>query len=111
MKIEVLGAPIIREKNGLAMSSRNEYLPDSKKQIAANLNKELVALKQKLLTSNNIESDIEIAKKNLIKAGFEKVDYIELRNSNDLSANINNKSNIRILAAAYLNNVRLIDNV
>ena len=83
---EVVSCPTIRESDGLAMSSRNLLLSKEERSIAPSLYKEL--------TSGKTITDIKYA---LSQLGF-KVDYIE---------EIKN----RIYAAAYLGNVRLIDNV
>jgi pantoate--beta-alanine ligase len=84
MPIEVIGAPTIRDEYGLALSSRNAYLSDEELVIARQLN---VILRG----DNPTPAD-------LIRAGFDKVDYIETRWN-------------RILAAAWVGKTRLIDNV
>ena len=90
LPIEIIGAPIIRDEYGLALSSRNAYLSEDELNIARQLNKILrIAAK----TQN-----IEEAKNVLLSAGFDKIDYIEQRWG-------------RILAAAWLGKTRLIDNI
>lgn len=111
LDVKIIGAPIIREKNGLAMSSRNQYLSAPQKQIAANLYKQISAVKNTLEAGEDVESAIDNARKSLLKSGFDKVNYIEIRNSDSLSKETRGAQNLRILAAAYLNGVRLLDNV
>jgi pantoate--beta-alanine ligase len=86
MGIEIIGAPIVRDDIGLALSSRNAYLNKYEMLIADTLN---VALKQ--------NTDTALVKRVLEKAGFDKVDYVEQRWG-------------RILAAAWIGKTRLIDN-
>lgn len=90
LPIEIIGAPIIRDEHGLALSSRNAYLSESDLKTARKLNK---ILKTAVKTQN-----IEEAKNALIYAGFDEIDYIEKRWN-------------RILAAAWLGKTRLIDNI
>ena len=84
MGIEVIGAPIVRDKHGLALSSRNAYLSADELEIARKMN---VILRSDRPTS-----------KALLEAGFDKVDYIEERWK-------------RVLAAVWIGKTRLIDNL
>ena len=83
LPIEIIGAPIMRDEHGLALSSRNAYLSPEQLAIARKLNK--------IIGEEN-------AAKKLLKAGFDKVDYVEKRWG-------------RILTAAWIGKTRLIDNV
>ena len=109
--VEVVICPTQREENGLAMSSRNTRLTEDEKNIAAELHRTLQSIKTDLSDSN-----FPVLKKkaiyNLENAGF-KVDYLELAKMNDLSFTEGDDDNepLIILVAAYLNNVRLIDNL
>ena len=100
--VKIIPSPIMRESDGLAMSSRNRYLSDSERKIAANLYK----------TLQNIAKgkDIEAAKTELLAAGFTKIDYIELRDADTLKPT-NKKHNARLRAALFLGKTRLIDNI
>lgn len=84
--IKIISSPIIRESDGLAMSSRNVYLSEEERKIAPKLFETI---------SSNLK--IEEMKEQLLEAGF-KIDYIEQRWG-------------RILAAVHLGSTRLIDNV
>lgn len=99
-EIEIIGAPTVRDENGLALSSRNAYLSESEYKIAIHLNKILRRLAGGDLTDSK-------AKEELLSAGFDKVDYCTARNKETfLPENAN-----RVLAAAWLGKTRLIDNM
>jgi pantoate--beta-alanine ligase len=110
-KIQLIICPIQREKNGLAMSSRNMRLSLNEKKIAAKLNQSLVYIKNNL-TKNNF-SDLKIKTiLDLERAGF-KVDYLQLatRKNLEISTQFKKGEELVILVAAFLNGVRLIDNL
>ena len=109
--IEVVICPILREVSGLAMSSRNQRLNEQEKKLASELYKTLVQIKENINANNFLH-----LKKNeltrLENLGF-KVDYLELTKSNDLEIveHCNNNENYFVLIAAFINTVRLIDNL
>lgn len=104
--IEIIGLETYRHENGLAFSSRNELLSPSSKIKAGLIYKTLQEIK-------NNPNLIEDKKYELLKNGFEKIDYLEIRNSQNLQ--IENPRKItekyRIFIALYLEGVRLIDNI
>jgi pantoate--beta-alanine ligase len=111
MNVRVIICPILREENGLAMSSRNTRLSSAEKEIAAELFRHLRSIKEDLSESNfAVLKQKAIA--HLEKSGF-RVEYLELANKNDLSFTDGKTKNetLILLIAAYLNNVRLIDNL
>ncbi len=111
INIEVIICPILRESNGLAMSSRNMRLNKDEKETAALLFKTLKNIKE------NIHAEKFLSLKNAAIADLEsngfKVDYLELADGKDLSIPSGAVSfkNVILLIAAYINNVRLIDNI
>ena len=109
--INVIICPICREANGLGMSSRNLRLNEEEKNLAAGLYKTLTSIKDNLEKKNFAQLKNKAIIK-LEKKGF-KVDYLELAKSKNLKiVEDNNESkNLIILIAAFLNDVRLIDNV
>jgi pantoate--beta-alanine ligase len=109
--IKIIDAPIIRESDGLAMSSRNAYLSDNERKIAANIFKTLQEVSDKLKQGNEITKTLSWGKSTLSERGFTKVDYLELRDSETLKNISNIKQSARLLVAAYLGNIRLIDNL
>ena len=109
--VEIIGAPLIREQDGLAMSSRNVYLNTEERQLAPNIYKVLQSIAEKLHTSPEaVESACEWGKKELEGLGF-KVDYLELRDAQNLEPMSKLDRKARLFAAAYLGKCRLIDNI
>lgn len=105
---EILGAPIVREPDGLAMSSRNAYLSKEERAIASTLN---VILAQMAQSSEAPEQAEENARRALLEAGFDAVDYACLRDSSNLAPLHAGSRSRRALIAARLGKTRLIDNM
>lgn len=110
-KIRVKVCPTLREKDGLAMSSRNTRLSDADRIKATTISKALRYIKENLRTGDTKKIKDE-AKEMLLQNGF-LIDYIEIANADtlELIENWNAKEKVVVLAAAFLNNVRLIDNM
>lgn len=114
--IEIIGVPIARELNGLAMSSRNQYLSSPQKQTAGALYQQLTHTKEqltlKLLTINTPKFDVYLKSsiEELAAKGF-KVEYFEVRNQSDLSIPKQGDKALILLIAAKLGQTRLIDNL
>lgn len=108
----IVGAPIIRDPDGLAMSSRNAYLTASERKIAPLLYRVLHDTMLQLKgPSVNSDAILLNAKEKLLTYGFSAVDYIALCDANTLNPLINVTAPARLLAAARLDSIRLIDNV
>ncbi len=109
--VDIVGAPIKREDDGLAMSSRNGYLDSSQRQLAPRLYEELNALKQQLVKGEKNYSMLEQrVTERLNRVGF-STDYIAIRRVADLLEPGQEDQELVILAAAFLGSTRLIDNV
>ncbi len=110
MKIEV--APIIREKDGLALSSRNKYLSEQQRQEAPVLQQSLKYAKKEFETGN---SDFKSIKEQMIKQISEhssaKLDYIEFTDAETLSEVHPETKKILVALAVYFGQTRLIDNI
>ena len=109
-KVKIISCKTIRDKNNVALSSRNFLLDKSNLNIAANVYKKLVNIKKNIKNKKNISSFLNLEKKELKNNYKIKIDYLELRNINNLKIS-NIKKNSRLFIAYYLNNVRLIDNL
>ena len=108
---EILGAPIIRESDGLAMSSRNAYLSAFERQVAGQLNLVLKQVHGMLRGGAAIAAAEEAGKRALLEAGFGSVDYVAVRDATSLAALAVLDRPARVLAAATVGKTRLIDNM
>lgn len=109
--VEIIGAPTIRENDGLALSSRNIYLDTKSRSIAPSMYSILNQHASNISNGSDIKKSLEIARKNLQDSGFEKIDYLDLRNSQTLETCGDLKQPSRLFAAAWLGSTRLIDNL
>ena len=112
LPLKIIGAPTMREKDGLALSSRNAYLSVDERKVAPGLYKIVTELADKVGDGADIASSASNARIRLRAAGFTKVDYLEVRDAGTLGAvTAMNSGKLRVLAAAWLGKTRLIDNV
>jgi pantoate--beta-alanine ligase len=109
--INVTICPTLRETDGLAMSSRNMRLNEQDRKKASTIFQSLQLIKEKIV-EGNLSALKEEARSVLEQAGF-KVDYFEIADATDLSVidNWNGKQKLVVIVAAFLNEVRLIDNM
>lgn len=108
--IEVRGIETIRDAAGLALSSRNAYLSPLELILARQLN-QVLAETARLARSGDIVRVLETdAAEQLLTAGF-KVDYVAIRRADDLSVPDKFEEGLRILAAVWCGQTRLIDNM
>lgn len=111
LPIEILGAAIVREPDGLAMSSRNAYLKPEERKAAGKLN---VILRDAIATlrKGTAIADVEAsAAKAITEAGFNSVDYVAVRDAATLAKIETLDRPARILVAAKIGGTRLIDNM
>lgn len=111
--IDIIGAPIIRATDGLALSSRNQYLSESERQTAPILQQELQYLAKQISDNKQpLEVLLTAAHERITSAGF-MIDYLEVKTT-ELTAvddeSINNHQVLVILVAAWLGRARLLDN-
>ena len=111
MNLKVYGVPTTREDDGLAMSSRNNYLTEQNRKLAPTLYKNLLSLKENIeLGRRDFSKMLKSCKLTLNESGF-KVDYIEIRAADTLLQPGHEDTHLVILAAAFLGKTRLIDNL
>ena len=111
MQTKIVGIKTTREKDGLAISSRNQYLTKEERSIAPLLKAELDNISIRLRNGETNYEMVETeSKSNLSRVGFD-VDYIAIRDSHRLCTPDEETKSLRILAAAYLGRTRLIDNI
>jgi pantoate--beta-alanine ligase len=111
--IEVVGVETCREDDGLAMSSRNQYLTTDERQSAPQLRQTLLAAKDSLLSGKPVSVVTDEAQKVLMAAGFEP-DYFNICDANSLQRQngvYESAQSWVILAAAKLGKARLLDNI
>ena len=111
LPVEIVGAPIVREADGLAMSSRNTYLGPRERAIASKLNRALEYVADRIRSGTSIAEAEREGKDALLGAGFDSVDYVAIRDAQTLAPLEHASGNMRILAAAAIGETRLIDNM
>lgn len=111
LPVEVVGCETIREEDGLAMSSRNVRLTPEGRAIAAVLYAAVTVAAEDIRAGQSDRMAIREAAEKLRAAGFERVEYIELRDAETLMPSDDPRRPRRMLAAAWLDGVRLIDNI
>jgi len=110
--IDILGAPTMRDTDGLAMSSRNQYLSDEERQQAAALPLALHTAAQEIRSGADVPAALDRATAQLKIAGFDEPDYLALVDEISLMPlNKSQKLNMRLLVAAKIGKTRLIDNL
>lgn len=111
LPVEIIGAPTVREADGLAMSSRNNRLTPEQRSLAPNISRVLRKLEEQLKSGERgFEALQQQAVVDLEYAGL-KPDYITVCNAATLTPAAQIDKDLVILAAAYLGDIRLIDNV
>ncbi|NOY63714.1 MAG: pantoate--beta-alanine ligase [Gammaproteobacteria bacterium] len=114
--VEIVAIETVREADGLAMSSRNQYLSEEARRQAPALYRTLCQVKEQLLRGNSGESKEwrvleSAAVATLESAGFQPVDYFVIRRSENLAEPCSTDRQLQIVAAGQLDGARLIDNV
>jgi len=108
--VEILGGEIVREKDGLALSSRNAYLSPAERKTAPLLHQTISEVAAALARGEGADAACVAGRFKLEAAGF-RVDYIAVRDPDTLKPLSGPVKHARVLAAAYLGKTRLIDNV
>lgn len=111
LPIDIPGGAIVREADGLAMSSRNAYLSPNERNIAGHLNVVLGDVVQRIRRGEPIASAEASGRDALLGHGFNSVDYIAVRDAETLAPIPNLERPARLLAAARVGTTRLIDNM
>lgn len=109
--VKIVPAPIAREEDGLAMSSRNSYLGDEERPRVAVLNRVLEWIVQQLNSGQKDFVDLEQAAGEMITAEGFRVDYVSIRQAKTLELAAHDDMDLVVLGAMYTDNARLIDNV
>ncbi len=109
--VRVVGSRTVRERDGLAMSSRNVYLSPEERQTAPTIYRAMKETAKRLKAGEDFEAAISVGRELVTQAGF-VVDYFEGRHAETLAPIASVKDGpVRILVAAKLGKTRLIDNI
>ena len=111
--VEIFAHEIVRQANGLAMSSRNQRLSESDQNKAAQIFKILTEIKNEVKNVENFAEILQKKSQNLLQNGFTKIDYLEIRDAKNLHLITRSDAGFRarIFIAVYLSGIRLIDNL
>ncbi|MFN3607187.1 MAG: pantoate--beta-alanine ligase [Cypionkella sp.] len=110
--LEIMGVPIVRDPDGLALSSRNAYLTAHERVAALALPAALQQAADKIRAGNDVEQTLATATADILAAGFSRVDYIALADASTLEElNQFDGRPARLLGAAKIGKTRLIDNL
>jgi len=115
LPIHIVTVPTVREADGLALSSRNRGLTPDQRQIAPRLYETLSALAARFAggpgAAPPAAAELAQAREDLSRAGFDRIDYLDLRDGVTLAALDAATSGARLFVAAELGGIRLIDNI
>ncbi|HWW55982.1 MAG TPA: pantoate--beta-alanine ligase [Sphingopyxis sp.] len=109
--IDILGAPIARDTDGLALSSRNAYLSPEQRAAAAAFPDALKMAAKAITSGADVAETLAGAEASIIEGGFDSIDYVALADAASLERLDIFRSPARLLAAARIGNTRLIDNL
>jgi pantoate--beta-alanine ligase len=111
LRVKVIGVPTMREKDGLALSSRNAYLSLQERATAPLLSRTLTQCAEQIAARQPIATTLAHGRRAITNAGF-AIDYLEARHAETLQPVTSTKDGpIRLLVAAKLGKTRLIDNI
>jgi pantoate--beta-alanine ligase len=109
--LDILGAPIARDADGLALSSRNAYLSEEQRAAAAAFPRALKAAAAAIAGGGDVDEALARAEAAIVAGGFDSVDYVALADANSLERLREFRTPARLLAAARMGKTRLIDNL
>ncbi|HEV7314460.1 pantoate--beta-alanine ligase [Sphingopyxis sp.] len=109
--IDILGAPIARDADGLALSSRNAYLSTDQRAAATAFPRALNAAARAIAGGSDVAGALVKAEAAIVAGGFDSVDYVALADADSLERLGDFRAPARLLAAARIGKTRLIDNL
>ncbi|MGI5911244.1 MAG: pantoate--beta-alanine ligase [Syntrophomonadaceae bacterium] len=110
--LEIVGVPIVREHDGLALSSRNVYLNPNERQQALILNKSLLMAQEQIIKGErDVNRLLDSIKEMILKSPQAKIDYIEILNAEDLTPIEKVNGKVLVALAVKFGKTRLIDNL
>ena len=109
--VQVIGAPTVRDADGLALSSRNQYLTPEERKAAPRIHEILTATAKRLQAGDSEFASMERAGCQMLEAAGFRLDYFAIRQAIDLSTPRPDTGHLVVLTAARLGKARLIDNI
>ncbi|HMN53395.1 MAG TPA: pantoate--beta-alanine ligase [Sphingopyxis sp.] len=109
--LDILGAPIARDADGLALSSRNAYLSKQQREAAVAFPGALKAAAKAIAGGADVGEALAKAEADIVAGGFDSVDYVALADADSLERLTAFRKPARLLAAARMGKTRLIDNL
>jgi pantoate--beta-alanine ligase len=111
MAVDIVGAPIARAQDGLALSSRNAYLSPRQRAAAVHLPQALQQAAKAIAAGADVQTTLAEAEQAIIAGGFDSVDYLALTDVQSLARLDRFDGHARLLAAARMGATRLLDNL
>jgi len=108
---EIVGVPTVRDRDGLALSSRNALLSTEDRRSAVALPNALIAAREAIAAGRSVAEALRKAKQALVDAGFLKIDYLALIDAATLEPLEKPEGEMRLIVAATIGTTRLIDNI
>jgi len=109
--VRIVGAPTVRDADGLALSSRNAYLSEDERKRALALPQALEGAREAIQSGQRVDAALGAARGQLEQAGFDPIDYVALVDAASLEPIDVPAGEMRLIAAARLGRTRLIDNM
>jgi pantoate--beta-alanine ligase len=111
MPVEIIAAPTVRDADGLAMSSRNQYLSPAERQLAPGIYATLCAASRRLAAGDAEYASIERAGLTALESAGLRPDYFAIRRAADLGPPPGSERELVVLTAVHMSKARLIDNI
>lgn len=110
-KIDIVAVPTVREEDGLACSSRNQYLSSEEREQAPVLHKALLAAVEKTRTENSARVIVDLVRAEIATASLARIDYVDLVDAANLQPIELLRPNSLLVLAVFFGKTRLIDNI
>lgn len=111
MDVDIIGCPLIREEDGIAMSSRNKYLSQEERERALSISKALFKAKDLFEKGETNPKNLIKEMKKIMENNVDEIQYIEIVNPKNLEPKEKVEKGDIILVAAFVGSTRLIDNI